>query len=107
MIMFGNIFVKIENGKIIKTDNPNDLWLDWDGEYYLYYGEEKYYNYKDKTYDCFPIVYINRNLTKIVDMELFGCEKDDKFNDSVLWGIPVDKEFWDEIKIFENIPKLV
>lgn len=106
--MLGDIYVTIKNGKIrkVKETNKNAILLQWDGEYYNYFGKSKDYTYEGVVYDCFPIINIDEKLKEVVSCEMFGCEKiHGQGHDALLWDIPVDFDFWDDIKIFKDFIK--
>ena len=98
-----NKYVKFENGRIIETNNENDIFLEWDGIYYIFYGNANHnYECGGKTYDCFPLVTIDENLGEVLRLELFGCEGDRQWEDGYL-DIDFKVEDWADCKEFYEL----
>jgi hypothetical protein len=97
-------YVKFENGRIVETHNENDIYLEWDGLYYIYYGKENHqYEYNGKIYDCFPIVTIDKNLGIVHSIELFGCEGDNQWDDGILFDIDFKIDDWEDCREFYDL----
>ena len=97
------IWIRIENNKLIETPvEQGDFYFEWDGVFFIHYGKKKLYTHKGVTYDCFPIVTINKDL-ELECVELFGCIDDGKYDDGYLFEIPMDYEEWSELKPFKNL----
>lgn len=98
-----NKYVKFENGRIVETHNENDLYLEWDGIYYIYYGKNNpKYEYEGKTYDCFPIVTIDKNLGEVLEIALFGCEGDNQWDDGYV-DVEFKVEDWEDCREFYDL----
>lgn len=99
-----NIRVRISNGKIVKTTNEKGLLLEWDGVYYCYYGRIRNIEFNGKKYNCFPIMYIHEDLSKVENIEMFGCEggRENSFDDGVIWDMPIDYDIWTKLKPFKE-----
>lgn len=96
-------YVKFENGRIVETNNENDIYIEWDGIYYIYYGKSnRNYQHNGKTYDCFPIVTISEDLGKVIDISLFGCENDDYCDDGYI-DVDFIVEDWEDCKDFYEL----
>lgn len=96
--------VRISNGKIVETDSKRGIQLEWDGVFYIYYGRIRNIEYDGKKYNCFPIMYIREDLSKVENIELFGCEggRENSWEDGVLWEVPVNYEIWTNLKPFRD-----
>ena len=100
----GHKYVKFENGRIVETNNENDIYIEWDGIYYIYYGKSnRNYQHNGKTYDCFPIVTISEDLGKVLQIELFGCEGENQCEDSILFDVEFKVEDWADCKEFYDL----
>lgn len=96
-------YVKFENGRIVETNDVNDNYLEWDGIYYIYYGKNNpKYVCEGKTYDCFPIVTIDENLGKVLQIELFGCEGENQCDDGYI-DVEFKVEDWADCKDFYEL----
>lgn len=100
-----NIKVRVSNGKIVETKSKKGFDLEFDGVYYCYYGRIRNIEYNGKKYNCFPIMYIHKDLSKVEDIELFGCEggRENTFEDGVLWEVPVNYDIWTNLRQFRDI----
>lgn len=100
-----NIRVRVSNGKIVETTSKKGFELEWDGVYYCYYGRIRNIVHDGKKYNCFPIMYIHEDLSKVEDIEMFGCEggRDNSFDDGVLWDVPVNYEIWANLIPFKEL----
>lgn len=97
------MFIKIENGKLVKSEIETDLYIEWDGVYWNFYGKSNpTYAYNGKVYDCFPIVTISEDLSRVVAIEMFGCEGDNQFDDGYL-DIDINLDDWEEIRPFNDL----
>ena len=98
-----DIIVKVRNGKLVESSDKGYLFQ-WDGVYYIHYGEQKMYTYEGKTYNCFPIITIEQinDGYKLLDIDLFGCEGE-TYDDGYLTELPMDYELWSELKPFQTI----
>lgn len=98
-------YVKFENGRIVETNNENDLYIEWDGIYYIYYGKSNHnYQHNGKTYDCFPIVRISEDLSKVIDISLFGCKDYNYWEDGYI-DVGFIVEDWEDCKDFYELMK--
>lgn len=96
-------YIKIEDGKIVVTNDVNDIFADWDGVYYNVFGHTKEkHTYNGKVYDCFPIVTLSEDLTQVIAIEMFGCEDGNQCEDGYL-DIPIDFNEWNDIKPFNDL----
>lgn len=101
-----NKYVKFENGRIVETNNENDIFLEWDGNYYIFYGNaNNKYEYEGKTYDCFPIVTIDEGLGEVLMIEMFGCEGDKQNEDNLLLDMEFKVEDWKDCTEFYKLFK--
>ena len=97
-------YIKFENGRIVETNDVNDIYIEWDGLYYIYYGNANHqYEYEGKTYDCFPLVTIDQNLGIVHQIELFGCEGDNQWDDGILFDIDFIVEDWEDCREFYDL----
>lgn len=97
-----NLLMNIKNDELVEVEE-NGFYFEWDGVYFIHYGKEKMYEYKGKKYNCFPIVYLSEDLSKVEDIELFGCEGDDMSNDGLLFEVDIDFNVWKELKPFKDL----
>ena len=98
-----SIYIEFKNGKMVKSATETDFFLDWDGVYYIYYGGQRHYTYEGVTYDCFPIVTIAEDLSRVEDISLFGCEGDKQSEDGYLFHLPMDFDLWPNCVPFEKL----
>ena len=96
-----------KDNNLVKTTNKKAIELEWDGVYWVYYGHiRKHFKQDGKEYNCFPIMYINEDLTRVEDIEMFGCEGDNTCEDGVLFHVEPDFNVWKSLKPFEELRKL-
>ena len=101
------IRVKIQNGKLIKTKSNDGFELLWDGVYYNFYGEIKHYTHNKITYNCFPIITIPANLSGVVSIDMFGCEKNEgQFLCDGYLTFPIDYKIWKECVPFSKLKQV-
>jgi hypothetical protein len=99
------MYVKVENGQLVEVPaGAGGFCLEWDGVFWIHYGEQKMHRYKAVVYDCFPIVTINDEL-QLESIELFGCVGDDRWEDGYLWEIPMDYDEWSELRPFKDVKR--
>jgi hypothetical protein len=60
--------------------------------------------YNGKTYNCFPIMKISEDLSKVEEIAMFGCEggRENTCYDDYL-DMPVDYEIWSNLKPFREL----
>lgn len=96
-----------KDNNLVKTTNKKAIELEWDGVYWVHYGHiRKHFKQDGKEYNCFPIMYINEDLTRVEDIEMFGCEGDNTCEDGVLFHVVPDFNVWKSLKPFEELRKL-
>lgn len=94
----GKINVNIENNRIVQTEK-GAFDFEFDGLYYLHYGERKMHRYNGEVYDCFPIVILTEDLS-FIEVTLFGCKGANMVTDGYLYNVPMDYDEWPELKPF-------
>lgn len=97
--------IKISNGQIVETTSKKGLEInDFDGLYHNYYGRTRNIEYNGKTYNCFPIMKISEDLSKVEEIAMFGCEggRENTCYDDYL-DMPVDYEIWSNLKPFREL----
>lgn len=98
-------FIKVVNNRMIETSENEGIQLEWDGVFWVYYGESKMYTHEGVTYDCFPIVTISEDCDKVEDITMFGCVGENRCEDAELFDLPIDCDVWPEIRPFAELMK--